>query len=316
MIFYLYFMKGSCDVDHIHEGVLRKFQAFKGTLLIGKAGIKGINSEKKLPPDEYVPVPHILHDLIRGFYKPAGKPYLLSYQATESEQNYGKQIIWGEKGDSFLKIEMHPPNGEKDNRKKSDIAAARYNLEHKIPIGILHKVKKGQNRILGLGMITSEREDGVFIVEPYSLKNKGEFKLNLLKRIFDNEEIDTNTVQQVMQRRGQEKFKKKLLILSQECAVCGLNEPAFLVASHIKPWRACSHIERLDPFNGLLLCPNHDKLFDKGYITFSNDGKIFISHLLSKDARNKMHISDDILITIPNEMDDYLKWHRENCFKK
>src|SRR4051794_7941719 len=63
---------------------------------------------------------------------------------------------------------MHPPSSEKDNRKKSDIAAARYNLENKIPIGILHKVKNGQNRILGLGLIVSERNDGVFIVEPYS----------------------------------------------------------------------------------------------------------------------------------------------------
>lgn len=44
-------------------------------------------------------------------------------------------------------------------------------LNNKIPIGILHKVNKGQNRILGLGMIVSERDDGVFIIEPYSFLN-------------------------------------------------------------------------------------------------------------------------------------------------
>lgn len=167
-------------MDDLHKGLLRKFEALKGELLIGKEAIKGINSKSKLPADEYVSAPHILHDLIRGFYKPASKSYLLSYQATESEKNYGKQITWEEKGISFLRIEMHPPNGEKDNRKKSDIEAARYNMANKIPIGILHKVKKGQNRVLGLGLIVLEREDGVFIVEPYNLEPKESIKINSL----------------------------------------------------------------------------------------------------------------------------------------
>lgn len=81
-------------MDLIHEGVLRKFEALKGKMIIGKAGIKGVNSIERLPPDQYVPEAHILHNLVRGFYKPAGKPYILSYQATESDKNYGKQIIW------------------------------------------------------------------------------------------------------------------------------------------------------------------------------------------------------------------------------
>ena len=156
-------------MDQLHKEVLRKFEALKGHLLIGKKFIKGVNSENRLPADKYVSGPHILHDLIRGFYKPARKPYLLSYQATESEENYGKQIEWDEAGTNFLRIEMNPPNGAKDNRKKSDIEAARYNMENKIPIGILHKIKKGQNRVLGLGLIVSERKDGVFIVQPHSL---------------------------------------------------------------------------------------------------------------------------------------------------
>ncbi|WP_416420553.1 hypothetical protein ACLZHR_09575 [Priestia aryabhattai] len=156
-------------MDQLHREVLKKFEALKGNLLIGREVIKGVNSENRLPADNYVSGPHILHDLIRGFYKPAGKPYLLSYQATESEDNYGKQIEWDETGSSFLRIEMNPPNGAKDNRKVSDIKAARYNMENKIPIGILHKIKISHNKILGLGLIVSERKDGVFIVQPYSL---------------------------------------------------------------------------------------------------------------------------------------------------
>ncbi|WP_394234147.1 McrB family protein [Niallia oryzisoli] len=155
-------------LDEVHKGILMKFQSLKGKLIVGKEGIKGHDSQNRLQPDKFVPEPHILHDLIRGFYKPAVKPYILSYQATEAEKNYGKQIIWEKQGFNFKRIEMHPPSSEKDSRKKSDIEAARYNLQNKIPIGILHKVKKGQNRILGLGMIVSERNDGVFIIEPYS----------------------------------------------------------------------------------------------------------------------------------------------------
>lgn len=173
-------------LDESHRGILMKFQSLQGELIVGKEGIKGIDSENRLQPDEFVPTQHILHDLIRGFYKPAGQPYLLSYQATEKEENYGKQIIWDEEGYSFNRIEMHPPSGEKDNRKKSDIAAARYNLENKIPIGVLQRVSKGKNRILGLGLITSERNDGVFIVEPFSFQTYKNSSTLVKEKVLEN----------------------------------------------------------------------------------------------------------------------------------
>ncbi|MEW9674148.1 HNH endonuclease [Ammoniphilus sp. 3BR4] len=33
----------------------------------------------------------------------------------------------------------------------------------------------------------------------------------------------------------------------------------------------------MDLNNGLLLCPNHDALFEKGLISFRDDGGIFVS---------------------------------------
>lgn len=60
-----------------------------------------------MPADQFVEEYHILHDLIRGFYKPAGIPLLISYQATESDENYGQQIIGKEKSIyAFKTIEM------------------------------------------------------------------------------------------------------------------------------------------------------------------------------------------------------------------
>ena len=50
-----------------------------------------------------------------------------------------------------------------------------------------------------------------------------------------------------------------------------------LVASHIKPWSSSSNVERLDPFNGLILTPNLDRAFDRGFITFDEDGAILVS---------------------------------------
>ncbi|MBO7381377.1 MAG: HNH endonuclease, partial [Neisseriaceae bacterium] len=51
----------------------------------------------------------------------------------------------------------------------------------------------------------------------------------------------------------------------------------------LKPWRKSNDKEKLDINNGLLLCPTHDKLIDKGLITFSENGEIIISELLTDD---------------------------------
>ncbi|MEH7126213.1 HNH endonuclease signature motif containing protein [Bacillus sp. JJ1773] len=303
-------------MDRVHEGILRKFQFLKGKLLIGKVEIKGESSQKKLPPDQFVPEPHILHDLIRGFYKPAKKPYLLSYQATELDSNYGKQIIWDKKGYSFIKIEMKPPSGEKDNRKISDIEAARYNLLNNIPIGILHKENKGKNRVLGLGIIVSERADGVFLVDPYEFKEDTAGDLQFLKKMHEDLDIYTNIVQQILQSNAQEYFRNKLLLHSQQCVICGIKERAFLLASYIKPWRYSSHNERVDENNGLLFCPNHEKIFNCGYISFSSNGKILISSELPEEIIRKINLSSEISIKTNIVMETYMKWHRKNCFKK
>lgn len=153
-------------MEKLQRECLEKFERLSGVILIAK-------EIKHIAPDEYVSEQHILHELIRGFYKPAKKPYLLS--ALLSEDVYGKEIIWlNEDKDEFIRIEMKPPSGERDNRKKSDIEAARYNMNNKIPLGILVRVEKGKNKSLGLGIIIEEKENGNFIVAPYNLRREYE----------------------------------------------------------------------------------------------------------------------------------------------
>jgi hypothetical protein len=54
-----------------------------------------------------------------------------------------------------------------------------------------------------------------------------------------------------------------------------------LRASHIKPWKKSSNDERLDPENGLLLLANIDILFEKGFVSFDDDGCMLVSKDLS-----------------------------------
>ena len=75
-------------------------------------------------------------------------------------------------------------------------------------------------------------------------------------------------------RIGQGKYRKDLIELWEKCSVSECNMTDLLIASHIKPWSESSNEEKLDPYNGLLLLPNYDKLFDKHLISFNDDGKI------------------------------------------
>ena len=65
-------------------------------------------------------------------------------------------------------------------------------------------------------------------------------------------------------------FRANVLLREDACRVTGVAEPRHLKASHIKPWRDATDIERLNGANGLLLSPHIDHLFDEGYITFSS----------------------------------------------
>ena len=83
----------------------------------------------------------------------------------------------------------------------------------------------------------------------------------------------------VVQRVGQGLFRDALLDYWQgKCCITGLNLPEVLRASHIRPWAMCETDEqRLDVFNGLLLAPHLDALFDVGLMTVSNDGTVLLS---------------------------------------
>lgn len=116
-------------------------------------------------------------------------------------------------------------------------------------------------------------------------------------------------------RINQSVFRDSLINRYSHCCLCDINNEDLLIASHIKPWAKSSDNEKLDVNNGLLLCPNHDKLFDKGYISFDNDGNILISEKLSDENLRAMNITKHEHIYLTYENKEYMEYHRKVIFK-
>lgn len=116
-------------------------------------------------------------------------------------------------------------------------------------------------------------------------------------------------------RIGQGVFRNGLFLTGKTCKLCNVQDPQLLIASHIKPWKDCNTEERLDMDNGLLLCPNHDHLFDKGFISFETEGKIIISSRLSEVDRVFMNINSKMEIKNIDQYEHYMEWHRMHVFR-
>lgn len=136
--------------------------------------------------------------------------------------------------------------------------------------------------------------------------------------IKNNTTIDTTEKQElVLARRGQGKFRRNLEQIEDCCRLTGVRDRRFLRASHIKPWRLCeTNHERLDGYNGLLLTPTFDHLFDKGYISFSDDGAILISDRLPNEVRCSLGLAAQSVNakTFTEAHEKYLAFHRKGVF--
>lgn len=138
----------------------------------------------------------------------------------------------------------------------------------------------------------------------------------LISEIENTNMVGAEKVALVKVRVNQGVFRDKLLKKYSKCCLCGVSDTAFLTASHIKPWVESNSKEKLDTENGFLLCPNHDKLFDGGWISFNDDGTIIISETLKQTEKVFMNIREDMKIVLSEKNKKYLKFHRDNVYKK
>lgn len=185
---------------------------------------------------------------------------------------------------------------------------ARELIDHIAPI-----VGKRNLHVFNCNMLKlSEQNYGIEeVIEPDALtdieQHQSEFR--------DIERTEQQSI--VKSRIGQGIFRDELMGLWGGCSVTGLANLTILRASHAKPWRDSTNQERLDPFNGLLLIPNLDVLFDAGLITFEHDGQIRISRLLSEEECLLLGVNHNLRLRkiFPNNQ-KYLAYHREEVFKK
>jgi len=99
------------------------------------------------------------------------------------------------------------------------------------------------------------------------------------------------------------------------CRITGVNREEHLRASHSKPWRDSSNEERLDGENGLLLTPNIDHLFDRGFIGFENCGCVIVSPVAHRQSLVRMGIdpaNPPSVGSFSTGQQHFLEFHREN----
>lgn len=101
---------------------------------------------------------------------------------------------------------------------------------------------------------------------------------------------ETDRAALVRARRGQGLFRDRVAQIERHCRITRVDNPAHLIASHCKPWRDATNEERLDGENGLLLTPSIDHLFDRGFISFEDNGRLIVSPIADRPSLERMGI--------------------------
>jgi putative restriction endonuclease len=140
------------------------------------------------------------------------------------------------------------------------------------------------------------------------------------EQIFADRQLPETEKQALIKaRRGQGLFRQNVARIEHFCRVTRVNRPEHLIASHIKPWRESDNRERLFAGNGLLLTPTIDHLFDRGFISFENNGELLISPVAHGESLNKMGIVTERVVnvgTFAEPQREFLEFHRDNVFLK
>ncbi|WP_251546906.1 HNH endonuclease [Pumilibacter intestinalis] len=117
-------------------------------------------------------------------------------------------------------------------------------------------------------------------------------------------------------RKGQLRWRRKLLDLMPACVITRVTEDRILEACHIKPHNASTNDETYDVHNGLIMTPTYHRLFDYGFISFKDNGALLVSPFLSNMNKQRLNLVDGNQCRIPKECSIYLKYHRENIYNQ
>lgn len=136
------------------------------------------------------------------------------------------------------------------------------------------------------------------------------------------EDYTGETRRVVAEQRIKQNFFRRAVLSSYRgrCCMSGLSEQRLLIASHIVPWSK-DKANRLNPSNGLCLSAIHDRAFDKGLITLTDDFKIVVSEDLKR--KKELFVIEVLLpldgraIEPPERFApqvEFIAWHRSKLF--
>jgi hypothetical protein len=118
-------------------------------------------------------------------------------------------------------------------------------------------------------------------------------------------------------RYGHGRFRANVEISEHSCRVSGVLDRRHLWARHIKPWSECDDAEKLDGSNGLLMSPHIAHLFERGYISFSDEGDLLVSQEMNPV------VLDNWRIQLPCNVGEFrpeqcyfLNYHRREVFQQ
>jgi predicted restriction endonuclease len=140
--------------------------------------------------------------------------------------------------------------------------------------------------------------------------------------ILDPEDYSGETKQVLIEQRIKQSFFRRAVLSSYRgrCCMSGLSDARLLIASHIVPWSK-DKANRLNPSNGLCLSAIHDRAFDKGLITLTDDFKIVVCEELKR--KNESFVIEVLLplngrtIEPPERFApqaEFIAWHRNELF--
>jgi 5-methylcytosine-specific restriction enzyme A len=266
-----------------------------------------------------------------GISTPVSAPYIILFTG-EAGRQHGYSDHWDDDG-----VFHYYGEGQVGDMadKGGNLAIRQHGANHKRLL-LFQKLGDGQPyRFLGEFRFLS------VYVEPNVPDTQGNLRRALVYRLtpiehefdpFENRIADsdlprtvvelnaTTTMQLVKVRSKQSLFRRRLLTVEKSCRITGVADLRFLRASHIQPWSKChTGDQRVDGSNGLLLTPQADFLFDRGWITFENNGALLRSSHLPEQVNRRLGLNLEQgrkCGKFSVEQSRYLEFHRNSVFEK
>lgn len=205
---------------------------------------------------------------------------------------------------NIYRVDVKPPRIYINSRSKA------YDLIRKIALPNISYIA-----ILKL----KNQDDIIYYFRPFIEYNVDSLQKEEIKNIENDANITTPERETIIKSRiGQGKYREELLKDCPYCPITMVNDERLLIASHIKPWVESNNFEKTDPKNGFMFTPTYDKLFDRGFISFENDGTMLVSPWISPMNQKRLDIFNGKKIKMlpTTGREAYLFYHRECVFKK